>query len=609
MSPPSISTVAGKSFRLLGLLVAAAMAFALPMAAEAQEEPREPSTEFGTLIVRQNDNLNTATSITMFRGPGGTLRWEPVKFGSSRADFQISFLHESDFLAGALIASVAENGRDNTAYGDTIGQFFATVSVATVGGTDPPSAYYIATERAAQGSEVNVNVSFGFFPYDKWLGGTGWISDRGNGLPLDRFNGSEGLALGSSLIDLGSGVTLLDLRSVDPNATPANGVLLVNHAKNEDNYGSSVVQPDGTWRLHIRDNGSNGTGTEQDPVTFVYFPVSKVGTDNLQALGRVNSDATLDVQGGEFTVTKGGVGQWYITIPDASPETGTLIVSAEGGTAATVAADTPNNTDNIVSSQWDPVNNRWVVQSRDIVNTTTLPVLEDGKTPGEDMFSFVFFAAPILPDVIVTSPTEGQIFTSPAAFTVEADASDFNGNVAQVEFFRNGKFIGVDTEAPYTVEESGLEGGLYTYIARATDDEGLAPSSTPVSAVVRIDPLNPPTHTALFFDGLVENAVIQRSPKLGVGGPPTKGLTLECWFRKEGLGATASSGVGGIVVQPLMAKGRGESDNNTTDTNYLFGVTQDGQLAADFEAYPSAGVPAGANFPVFGTHEPIRDGR
>lgn len=47
------------------------------------------------------------------------------------------------------------------------------------------------------------------------------------------------------------------------------------------------------------------------------------------------------------------------------------------------------------------------------------------------------------------------------------------------------------------------------------------------------------------------------APELGVGGPPTQGLTIEGWFRKEGLGATASSGVGGIVVQPLFAKGRG----------------------------------------------------
>ena len=575
----------------------------MPQVVVAQEPPPPPppSTQFGTLLVRQNDNLNTSTSITMFRGTGGTLRWEPVPFSSSRADFAISFLNENDFTAGALVASVAQNGRNNNPFGDTIGQFYATVAVATFGGIDPPTAYYFATSRAAQGSEVNVDLGFGYFPYDQWLGGTGWIASRGNGLPLDRFNGSPGLALGSNLIDIGSGVTLLDLRSADPTATPANGILLVNHAKNEDNYASSEALPDGTWRLRVRDNGSNGTGTEQDPVTFVYLPLSKIGTDGLQAMGLVNSDASTDVAAGDFTLTKAGVGRWHLAIPDATPLTGTLLISPAGGGT--------NTTDNIVSYQWDPGNNLWVIESRDIINTSTLPALEDGGSPGEDMFSFAFFGAPLLPDVLVSAPLEGQIFTSPAAFAVTADASDFNGAVTQVEFFRNGKLIGTVTEEPYTVQEAGLDGGRYQYVARATDTDGQAISSTPVTAIVRVDPENPPAQTALFFDGLVENVTLDRAPELGVGGPPTKGLTLEGWFRKEGPGATASSGVGGIVVQPLFAKGRGESDNNTTDTNYLVGITRDGLLAADFEAIPSPGVTGGANFPVFGTHDPIEDGR
>lgn len=561
-----------------------------------------PSLQFGTLKVTQNDELNTATSVTLFRAPGGTLRWEPIPFSSSRGDFAISFLNENDFTSGALIASVAQNGRNNNPSGDTIGQFYATVSVATATGDDPPISYFLATERAAQGSEVNVNVSFAYFPYDQYLCGTGWISDRGNGLPLDRFNGSPSLALGSNLIDIGSGVTLLDLRSADPTAIPANGVILVNHAKNEDNYGSSFVQADGTWRLHIRDNGGTGNpGTEQDPVTFVYVPVSKVGTDRVQALGRVNNDGSTDVRGGDFTITKGGTGQWFLTIPNGSAETGTLIVSAESGGT--------NNFDNIVSSEWDALNSRWVIESRDIVSTTALPVAENGATAAEDMFSFVFFGAPILPEITVTSPTEGQSFTSPASFTVTADASDFNGNVAQVEFFRNGFFIGSDTTEPYSIEQTGLDGGRYQYVARATDNDGLAPMSTAVTALVRLDPANPPTHTALFFDGLVEHAATAPVPQLGLGGPPTKGFTLECWFRKEGPGATAGSGSGGITVQPLFSKGRGESDNNTTDTNFLVGVTTDGFLAADFEAFPSTGVPGGTNFAVYGSHDPVVNGR
>ncbi len=614
MSPPRTSIAAETRVCLAFWLAMAVLLALLPSSSVAQDLPPPPSTQFGTLVVRQNDNLNTPTSITMSRGPGSTLRWEPVTFASNRGDYGISFLNENDFTSGTLIATVSENGRDNSSVGDAFGTFYSTVSVATATGTDPPTAYFFAMARAAQGSEVNANISFGYFPYDKWLGGTGWIGDRGNGLPLNRFNGSAGLGLSANLVDIGSGVTQLDLRTVDPTATPANGIVLVNHAKNEDNYASSVVQNDEitgepvNWRLHIRDNGANSPSlsrpdTEQDPVTFVYLPVNKVGTDGLLALGRVNNDATTDVAGGGFEIEKGNVdGRWYLKITGGSPATGTLLVSPEGGTV--------NNMDNIVSYQWDATNSRYVIESRDIINDATLPVLQGGADAEEDMFSFAFFAAPVLPEVFVTSPTEGQVYTSPATFAVTANASDFNGNVAQVEFFRNGTYIGVDTEAPYSVQETDLAGGRYIYTARATDNDGLAPRSSPVTAVVQMDPLNPPQQTALFFDGLVEHVATNPAPQFGVGGPPTKGLTLEAWFRKEGLGATASSGVGGIVVQPLFAKGRGESDNNNTDTNYLVGITQDGLLCADFEAFPTPGVVAGgANFPIFGTHEPIQDGR
>lgn len=587
---------------------------AVPGFSVAQDEPPPPTTEYGSIIVRQNDELNTNTSITMFRGPGGTLNWEPVWMSSSRADFFVTFFRENDFEDGALIGCVTQNGRNNTASGDAnlgIGDFRATVSVAATPTTGQPTSFRLATSGAfapgpgdangENGDEVNVNVAFGYFPYSLWIAGNAWHFARTNGARVDRLRGTPGLTLGTHLVNSANGVYQLDLRSLDATATPANGIVLVTHGKDEDNYGSSVANADGTFTLRIKDNGSNSTGTEQDPVSFVYVPRSRVGEDNLVAMGRVLNNGTSALRGGNYTVVNTGTGTWRLTIPGQNPNTGTLLIS--GGGAGNMA-------DNIVSYQWNN-DGYWVVQAADIISATTLPVLENGGSAFEEIFSFVFFAAPQLPQVVLTSPAQGQVFTSPTSFAVRADASDLNGFVEKVQFFRNNRFIGEVTEPPYEVQETNLPGGYYIYQARAVDDDGLAPNSTPISVRVTYDPLNPPDNTALFLDGLTEHArTLTVDPKLGVGGPPTRGFTLECWFRKEGAGATASSGNGGIVVHPLMAKGRGESDNNTTDCNYLFGVTMDGLLAADFEAFPTPGVVAGgANFPVYGTHEPIQNGR
>ncbi len=82
-------------------------------------------------------------------------------------------------------------------------------------------------------------------------------------------------------------------------------------------------------------------------------------------------------------------------------------------------------------------------------------------------------------------------------------------------------------------------------------------------------------------------------------------FTIETWFKRLGTGATASSGSGGLTaVEPLVSKGRSESDNGNIDTNYLFGI-QGGKLGADFEECASSqtgcpGGTAGLNHPVTG---------
>lgn len=87
------------------------------------------------------------------------------------------------------------------------------------------------------------------------------------------------------------------------------------------------------------------------------------------------------------------------------------------------------------------------------------------------------------------------------------------------------------------------------------------------------------------------------------GNPSALGLTqftLEAWIYKTGNGVTVSTGSGGVTAQPVITKGRDESESNTRDLNYFMGVNSSGKLVADFEEGSGSASP-GTNHPITGT--------
>ncbi|HNO77103.1 MAG TPA: DNRLRE domain-containing protein [Phycisphaerae bacterium] len=99
--------------------------------------------------------------------------------------------------------------------------------------------------------------------------------------------------------------------------------------------------------------------------------------------------------------------------------------------------------------------------------------------------------------------------------------------------------------------------------------------------------------SALEFDGSNDGVSMGTAPLLGAAQ-----FTLEAWIKPTGSGLTASSGSGGIVAVPIVAKGRGEADGDNRDMNYFMGIDGTSSvLTADFESVD----PAPNNFPVSGT--------
>ncbi len=75
------------------------------------------------------------------------------------------------------------------------------------------------------------------------------------------------------------------------------------------------------------------------------------------------------------------------------------------------------------------------------------------------------------PTVSITSPTEGD--NPPAGdITINATASDTDGNVVTVEFYDGPTYLGEDTASPFTFTMTSVTDGCYSIIAKAIDDGG-----------------------------------------------------------------------------------------------------------------------------------------
>ena len=347
----------------------------------------------------------------------------------------------------------------------------------------------------------------------------------------------------------------------------------VNRAADTTELGFDVIVPDATGIAIGQTVTGNGipVDTKVVLVTGTTVTLDKAATATAAAVAL--TFATPPTQG-----------RWLLEIPGQSATTGTLIVTpCTGGV---------NNLDNIVSYEWNGSLGSaggWVVESRDLPNPE---VLEDGATPDEDMFSFVFFTtAPANPQptIAITAPVNGAEISTGNSVTVTAEAADTApGSVAAVEFYLNGTLVATDTEAPYqyTTPVYNLPAGA-TIDAVAVDNNGARTNAPQVVYTV-----TPPAGSGgLYFNGVNESTALGDAAALKLAT-----FTLETWFRRVGEGIPATTGVGGVIAAPLITKGREQADQSNLDLNYFLGIRADGVLVADFEDSN-----LGVNVPVTGT--------
>jgi hypothetical protein len=279
-----------------------------------------------------------------------------------------------DVGLGVLISAVSQNLRNNRGSNMTHTVSAGPIPVPTngVGGLQyevaTQSEPFVNDENVAS-IEDNVNFASAWFPYATWLGGYAFNNNRTNGGVMNALQASPGIVLGTHVIDWKTvsnlnGRAYVDLRSFGIDSR-RDGVLLVNHGKNEANYAISQVNDsedgnewDGTWTIQVRDNRSNAL--EQDPFVFVFVPKSNTNVVS----GMFTADSTITMYSGNtpaFTVDKRqdiGNGTYELKIPGRSPADGVLIISGACGGGY--------NADNIVTFEANTAGDGWLIQTRDL---------------------------------------------------------------------------------------------------------------------------------------------------------------------------------------------------------------------------------------------------
>ncbi len=112
------------------------------------------------------------------------------------------------------------------------------------------------------------------------------------------------------------------------------------------------------------------------------------------------------------------------------------------------------------------------------------------------------------PTVSLTSPASNAAFTAPATIALEASAADSGGTISKVEFFSGANKLGEDTSTPYSFTWQKVAAGTYSLTARATDNQGAATTSGPVSVAVASAELAPTINREPSDQGVEEGGAV-----------------------------------------------------------------------------------------------------
>ena len=114
---------------------------------------------------------------------------------------------------------------------------------------------------------------------------------------------------------------------------------------------------------------------------------------------------------------------------------------------------------------------------------------------------YLCHAQNLTPTVTLTAPANGTIFQQGQTIGLTANANDPDGAIDKVEFYQDGQLIGEASDAPFDYQLGFTPPGVYSFTAKAFDNQGASKVSSAISITINAAPfafLSSPANNSIF---------------------------------------------------------------------------------------------------------------
>lgn len=418
--------------------------FTLNMTQLPEPEPPIPHAVVANLIASgpTDPSTNTVDSVTVPQSsaPG-------VGTGQlNRGDYQVTVNSNAvTYTQGIMLASLAQHERSDFTVSPGV---YRRASVEV--GRNPFGDGNLSLSIMEAGSapvaamnEVNFNTSIAWFPFATGFRGA-HVNGTTGALPSGGFNGVAPsmvtrTAAGRYTVNLGVN-------------SQTDGMLFTIGNNNENVVVQTGPAANGSsWDIRVAANSVNhaATGSDKD-WSFLYLPYQTPGLIGGYYDGLTNTNLHAE---GNFNMTRTATGQYQLTVPGQTPETGMLIMSvAYEATASGVTAPDDN-----VLTYSTGLGGSFTINSFD------LPTLNFQDT--KFVWAFVNFSDPITPYII------------PGDFNRDALVDQFDYQLWKSQYGKSNGYMPADGNG-----DGVVDGGDYLIWRKAgtTSGAGAGAAATPV---------------------------------------------------------------------------------------------------------------------------------
>jgi predicted phage tail protein len=255
---------------------------------------------------------------------------------------------------------------------------------------------------------------------------------------------------------------------------------------------ANASDPDGSVAKVEFFNGAGKLGEDTSaPFTYDWADVP-VGSYSITARATDNLGAQSTSVARTVTVNPNSPPSVSLTAPAAgasylAPATISIAANASDTDGSVTAVEFFNGTTKLGEDTSAPYSYDWTNVPAGTYSVTARATDNLGAQTTSTARTVTVAATNLAPTTAITAPASGASFPWKPKIMIEASASDADGSITRVEFYRDdgATLLGSDTSAPYSYRWNNVPSGTHSLRVRAYDNRGAVTLSAAVSITVR----------------------------------------------------------------------------------------------------------------------------